>query len=221
MTEQWKDLAGFEGLYKISDQGRVWSAVKNKFLSTPANKQGYPHFCVSKGDKQYTKRVHTEMAKAFIGPLETGQHVRHLNGIKTDNRLENLAYGSAKENMDDMRREGYEGINRLTLTQIEEIKDKASKGIAARVLIKEYDADWNTVTQWFDFNIREVRRELMLKCVKAGCGVRVTGEHFGVSHAAITHSIKRHYGSVRELRKTYPHNKGLKAKDIPRILGHE
>lgn len=221
MTEQWKDLIGFEGLYKISNQGEVWSAVTNKFLSTPANKQGYPHFCVSRNDKQYTRRVHTEMAKAFIGPLETGQHVRHLNGIKTDNRIENLAYGSAKENMNDMRRDDYEGVNRLSLIQIEEIKDLAAKGVSIGQLIKKYKVSWGTISQWFDFNIGKVRRELMFKCVKAGCGVSITGEYFGVSHSAVTHSIKRYYGNVRELRKNHPHNRSLKLKDIPRILDHK
>lgn len=52
------------------------------------------------------KYVHQLVLLAFIGPPPIGQEVRHLNGVASDNRLENLAYGTKKENVDDSRRHG-------------------------------------------------------------------------------------------------------------------
>lgn len=107
-VEIWKDVVGFEGQYKVSSLGRVESLtrmvnrpisgmlpVKGRVLKPFLSKKtGY--FNVSLGGKWY--RNHRLLAIAFIpNPLNKAE-VNHINGIKTDNRLENLEWNTKSEN---------------------------------------------------------------------------------------------------------------------------
>jgi hypothetical protein len=221
MTEQWKDLVGYEGLYKISDQGNVWSERRQRMLSTKPNKhRGYPEFgAIDANGKQRTMTVHQEIMRAFVGPLPPGRHVRHIDGNPLNNNLSNLAYGTPKQNMDDRRDPDYLGAKLLTIDQIEKIKHDAARGMRAKDIALKHDVDLQRLPSILDKNTIDIRRELMLMCIKAGCGVEITGKYFDVTPAAITHSIKRHYGGVRQLRKSYPINTSLTVKDIPHIIG--
>lgn len=219
MTEEWKDLVGYQGLYKISNLGNIWSERRQRMLSTKPNKyRGYPEFCVvDKDGKQRTMSVHQEVMRAFVGQLPPGNQVRHLDGNPLNNNLNNLAYGTPKQNQGDRRKDGYQGPKLLSDKQIEEIKHKARMGISSGDIAKEYGV--STIAHLLDSKTSTIRRELMFRCIKAGCGVKITGEYFGIGHAAVTHLIKKHYGGVRKLRKSYPINTSFTAKDIPRIIG--
>lgn len=220
MTEQWKDLVGYPGLYKISDQGNVWSERRQRMLSTKPNKhRGYAEFCVVANGKQRTMSVHQEVMRAFVGSLPAGHQVRHLDGNPLNNNLNNLAYGTPKENSADRRGGDYKGVKLLSNTETDEIKLRASQGHRPKDIAYDFGISIAHLWTLMDKNITEIRRELMVKCIKAGCGVEITGEYFGVTHAAITHSIKRYHGGVRQLRKSYPINSSLTVKDIPRIIG--
>jgi hypothetical protein len=76
-------------------KGRILSV---NIAGAAGNQPGYPTVALGAGN---THTVHTLMALAFLGPPE-GRQVRHLNGDYHDNRLENLAYGTGGENMQDM-----------------------------------------------------------------------------------------------------------------------
>lgn len=68
---------------------------------------GYPSVGLRRNGKTYTgQRVHVLVLTAFIGPRPAGMVSRHLNDIPTDNRLENLAWGTQKDNLEDSRRNG-------------------------------------------------------------------------------------------------------------------
>lgn len=218
MNEQWKDIVNFENMYMISDLGRVWSAVSNRYLSTPPNKYGYLHFCLSKDNKQYTKKVHTEMAKAFLGEMLPGQHVKHINGDKTDNRLENLAYGTSKQNMDDMRQPGYMGKQRLSHMDIEKMNELAFSGAKSKGILKEFNISPSTMLTHLNKRPIDIRKELMFECIKNGFGVKLTASYFDVPHSAVVNLMKKYYGGVREIRKKYPQNKSLSIEDIARII---
>jgi NUMOD4 motif/HNH endonuclease len=115
MSEEWRPVPGFEGLYEVSDQGRVKSLPK---IANGA------HGCVRhlperiikgslvKASDRYHRRmvyltdgkqhyVHHLVLLAFKGPCPPELERRHLNGNPLDNRLSNLEYSTHQDNMDD------------------------------------------------------------------------------------------------------------------------
>lgn len=99
-NHNWKDVVGYEGIYKVSDAGHVISFAKNKEgkLRIPTiNSTGYFNVGLCKKGKYVTRKVHRLMAIAFFGKSKL--LVNHKNGIKTDNRLSNLEYVTDRENV--------------------------------------------------------------------------------------------------------------------------
>lgn len=89
----WKDIPGYEGLYKVSNTGKVFSCVTNRELSVIQKKDGYT--CISLCDKDHNKkqyRIHQLVAKAFISNPNNLPMINHKNEIKNDNRVENLEW---------------------------------------------------------------------------------------------------------------------------------
>lgn len=113
--ENWKDICGYEGLYQVSDLGRVRriktdvidgvvQITKDRLLKQHSGHQmGYLQVVLSKFGETKTYRVHVLVCLTFIGKRTTedprNQPVLHINGNPTDNRLCNLRYGTPKENV--------------------------------------------------------------------------------------------------------------------------
>lgn len=97
--ENWRPVVGYEGLYNVSNDGRVQRQGKNKCLKLRLNTGGYPYVTLSQQGKVTTITVHKLVASAFLGPRPANLVVNHKNGIKTDNRLSNLEYVTQKENI--------------------------------------------------------------------------------------------------------------------------
>ena len=101
--EIWKDIKGYEGLYQVSNLGRVKSLGNNKnrkekILKACLNNNGYLQVNLFKNGKRKTEKVHRLVWKAFNGKIPKGLQVNRINEIKTDNRLENLNLMTCKEN---------------------------------------------------------------------------------------------------------------------------
>jgi hypothetical protein len=92
-----KQIKNFED-YWIHDDGRVWNDRSGRFLTIGINNHGYCTVKLS-SDKKYNKFLHRLIAEAFIPNLEGKPQVNHINGVKHDNRIENLEWNTAKENM--------------------------------------------------------------------------------------------------------------------------
>jgi hypothetical protein len=109
-VEVWKPVVGYEGLYEVSDQGRVRSLRTARkagcIRKTPVNAQGYLAVDLKHNGKRKTFRVHTLVLTAFVGQRQAGHECRHLNGDRADARLANLAWGTPSENDNDRRRHG-------------------------------------------------------------------------------------------------------------------
>lgn len=94
MNEVWKDIKGYEGLYKISNLGRLYSyprkGAKGGFSYGSDNGTGYLYKSLYKNNKQTIKGMHKWVYETFVGQIPIGYDVHHINGNKTDNRLENL-----------------------------------------------------------------------------------------------------------------------------------
>lgn len=162
MEERWLPIAGYEGIYEVSDAGRVrsldrWYGPKlNKFrkgrLKTAnLSTRGYPAVDLAKKWTRRTATVHSLVLTAFVGPRPHPDAVtRHLNGIKTDNRLANLAWGTAAENYADNQRLGVmprgEECPMAKLTDAAVIAIRASSERNA-TLARRYGVDFKTLKE--------------------------------------------------------------------------
>lgn len=107
-NEVWFDIPGFEGLYKISNFHRVLSTFKIKktgnfksIIKKPVKSpRGYLVFKFRKEGKDYGMKLHRAIAILFIPNPDNLPEVLHLNDIKDDNRIENLKWGTHKQNME-------------------------------------------------------------------------------------------------------------------------
>lgn len=107
-NEIWKDVVGYEGHYKISSIGNIISTKfgYEKKISLMFDSHGYYYFTPCMKNKSKKVFVHHTALDTFVGKRKIGQQCRHLNGIKTDNCIANLTWGTAKENAQDKRKHG-------------------------------------------------------------------------------------------------------------------
>jgi hypothetical protein len=124
-AETWKPVVGFEGLYEVSDAGRVRSldkAVqvrpskrypnvrdfvrKGKILKLATRPNGYLFVGLYNGEKRDLISVHKLVMDAFIGPIPEGMERCHNDGNRKNNRLSNLRYDTSAGNHADRRVHG-------------------------------------------------------------------------------------------------------------------
>ncbi len=125
--EEWKSVKGYEGLYEVSSEGRIRSLGKYftechygkeivkysepRFPKVVYDKNGYCKIGLIKDKKNTQYRLHILVAQAFIANPDNKPQVNHINGIKTDNRVENLEWCTPKENTIHAHKTGLCGIN--------------------------------------------------------------------------------------------------------------
>ena len=97
--EVWKPISGFEGLYEVSNMGRVRSLRRNIVISArKREKDGYVTCNLSKEGSVKCKLVHRLVAETFIPNKESKPEVNHIDGNKQNNSIKNLQWVTASEN---------------------------------------------------------------------------------------------------------------------------
>lgn len=123
MDEIWKAVPGYEGLYEVSDLGRVRSLPRKtrngrfrvgKILRLSVNSSGYPMVSLSKDNRHKNVHVHRLVAEAFIPNQYNLPQVNHIDEDKTNNRVENLEWCSSYYNMNygDRNRKSSESLSK-------------------------------------------------------------------------------------------------------------
>lgn len=96
--EHWRIIPNTNGLYKISDNGRVFSLKSNKILNLHPQKTGYHTFSISVNNKVRLGTVHRLVAELFIPNPDNLPQVDHIDGNSQNNHISNLRWVTAKEN---------------------------------------------------------------------------------------------------------------------------
>ena len=153
MSEEWRDVEGYEGMYQVSCRGRVKSLdryikhssggsalLPGRILKPVPNNDGYLRVSLSIRGQRTFFSVHALVCAAFIGPRPDGMDIRHLNGDSLYNCVENLVYGTSKENYADMLLHGtvapkhgeHNGRAKLTETDVRKIRRMLGEGLYQR-----------------------------------------------------------------------------------------
>jgi hypothetical protein len=110
MSERWKAVPGYEGWYEVSDRGRVRSMErvtchghtrKQRVLRPGYDRGGYLKIDLSRNNVQCTRLLHQMVLEAFVGPRPEYLQACHNNGVRDDNRLTNLRWGTVSDNAID------------------------------------------------------------------------------------------------------------------------
>lgn len=150
--EEWRDIPGYEEFYEVSNKGRVRTKKSRlrgydagTLLFQTATADGYLGTTLLRNSEKKRINVHRLVMLAFVG--EPGElDVNHKNGIKADNRLENLEYVTHLENMRHSlhvlkvyRAQGERhGSARLNADQVRDIRRRAAAGETRKALAQEF-----------------------------------------------------------------------------------
>lgn len=156
--EKWRDVVGYEGIYKVSNKGVVRSLdrkilrsdgvevfKKGQILATKINDRGYVEVKLSKDGYGVYKKVHRLVSEAFIENPLNKEEVNHIDCDKTNNNVTNLEWVTHSENQVHAHREGLykrEGSNNsqsiLTEEMVSDIRCKKEKGHKLNNIYEEY-----------------------------------------------------------------------------------
>lgn len=93
-SEEWSDIQGYEGLYKVSNLGRVFSLISKKILKTNLTRNNYLLVALYKNKTQKKFSVHRLVAMAFLSRIEGMTQINHLDGCKANNAAKNLEWSN-------------------------------------------------------------------------------------------------------------------------------
>lgn len=151
--EEIKPVVGFESRYDVSNRGRVISSLTGRDLRPGPTSRGYLSVVLYDGSKPKKPRsflVHRLVAAAFIGPNPDGHIVNHVDGDKTNNRVENLEYVAHRENslhaeyngLAPRRYRGQDNCNaKLTDADVRQIKAMIALGVQIKSIARAYRVD--------------------------------------------------------------------------------
>lgn len=135
MQEIWKDIKGYEGIYQVSNMGNIRSLNyrkmnQNKILKLDKDINGYLNADLNLNGKREVYKVHRLVAEAFIENKHNKKVINHKNGIREDNRVENLEWCTSSYNNTNIVKRQYKNVKRN------------------RKEIEQYDENNNLIKTW-------------------------------------------------------------------------
>ena len=171
MEELWKDIPGYEGRYQVSNLGRVKSLPRvrrQRAKSGTLHDHKVPGRILKPRQKNsghlqvqlcgVNRAVHRLVLAAFVGPCPEGMEVCHNDSNPTNNRLDNLRYGTRHSNRVDMVLRGNEGRQKLSVGDVQDIRSRLDLGASIADLAREYGVVYTTV--W------NIKRGITFGCVE-------------------------------------------------------
>lgn len=134
MEEIWKDVAGYEGYYQVSNLGRIRHIKFDRLLKLCCDSYGYLIVVLSKGGIHRTRTVHRLVAKAFIPNESNYVQVNHKDENKQNNCVENLEWCDNKYNCNYGKRN-------------KKISKKVSKNVIQLSTSGKKIKKWNSITE--------------------------------------------------------------------------
>ena len=136
MEEIWKDVVGYEGLYQVSNTGKVRSLSDRHYLKEKKlqkNNCGYLTVLLSKNSKQTRRTVHRLVAEAFIPNVNALPQINHIDEDKRNNSVSNLEWCDALYNNQCYAR------NHPNLSRV---------GKRSKYKVLQFDLDGNLIKEW-------------------------------------------------------------------------
>lgn len=150
-----KDIEGYEGLYAITECGNIYSYAKPATGAATGmrkarwlkktNHRGYEYVNLGANN---VKAVHRLMAEAYLACDAVRRHVNHKNGIKNDNRIENLEWCTQEENNQHMWRTGLGTACRaISGDDIKTVRDMYAGGKTLVQIAQKYGVGSSTISR--------------------------------------------------------------------------
>lgn len=157
--EVWENVVGYEGLYQVSNLGRIKSLErkitreKNGFwiqperiLKNTVEVNGYEAVSLYKNGKVKRLKVHRIVSQSFLENFNNKPCVNHKNGIKTDNRVQNLEWVTSSENTIHAFKNGllkplrgsFNGSSKLTLDQVNQIREMINENCKIMLIMETF-----------------------------------------------------------------------------------
>lgn len=162
MKEIWKDIDGYEGLYQVSNLGRVKrlkftngkvSFAKETILKQSLNTRGYSIVSLSKNDIKSTKTVHRLVALSFLENQKNYKEVNHIDGNKQNNCVENLEWCDRNYNIQHAFK------NKLNLGSM---KNRLGSQNPSSITVYQYSLDGKFISSFG--SVREAERITGIRC---------------------------------------------------------
>ena len=163
MMEIWKDIKGYEGLYQVSNLGRVKSLKNREKILNPFSDNNYLNVDLFKNRKKKRYKIHRLVAITFIPNIDNKPEVNHIDGNKENNCISNLEWTTSSENMQHAFKMGLAKVNK-------NMKGRFGTDNPNSKPVNQYTLDNEPHTSWD--STKDIERELKIhhshisKCCK-------------------------------------------------------
>lgn len=154
MQEIWRDIKGYEGLYQVSNLGRIKN-VKTKSIKVATKcKNGYLYIDLYKNNKRTKKTVHRIVAETFLDNKDGFTDINHIDGNKLNNNVNNLEFCNRSYNLKEAYRLKLRKIAKPMLNKKDYLCPTSKK-------VNQYDMNGNFIREWG--STMQIERELKIR----------------------------------------------------------